>query len=65
MTCKGICSRLKASKPVGVSSYAMGQKRCQICECFFVINDFFCPCCGMRLRSGPKVKHAKKKLRGN
>jgi hypothetical protein len=34
MTCKGICIRHKAKKPVGSGRYAMGQKRCQICELF-------------------------------
>jgi hypothetical protein len=32
MTCKGICIRHKAQKPVGSGRYASGQKRCQICE---------------------------------
>ena len=34
MTCKGICTRYKAQKPVGTGRYASGQKRCQICEIF-------------------------------
>jgi len=31
MTCKGICIRHKAEKPMGIGRYASGQKRCQIC----------------------------------
>ena len=34
MTCKGICIRHKAQKPVGSGRYVSGQKRCQICEIF-------------------------------
>ena len=34
MTCKGICVRYKAQKPVGTGRYASGQRRCQICEIF-------------------------------
>ncbi len=34
MTCKGICMRHKAQKPVGTGRYVSGQKRCQICEIF-------------------------------
>ena len=63
MTCKGICSRLKASKPLKGSRYKVGQKRCHDCECFFVIDGMFCPCCGMRLRSKPRSKRAKEMLR--
>ncbi len=29
MTCKGICVRYKAQKPVGTGRYASGQRRCQ------------------------------------
>jgi hypothetical protein len=36
MTCKGICIRHKAQKPVGMGRYSMGQKRCQICELFIM-----------------------------
>jgi len=28
MTCKGICPRYKAQKPVGTGRYASGQRRC-------------------------------------
>jgi hypothetical protein len=36
MTCKGICVRYKAQKPVGTGRYASGQRRCQICEIFII-----------------------------
>jgi len=49
MTCKGICIRHKAQKPVGTGRYSTGQKRCQICELFLRWDGLWCPCCGYRL----------------
>ena len=63
MTCKGICIRHKAQKPVGSGRYATGQKRCQICEIFIKWDGVFCPCCGCRLRTGPRHFKHKAKLR--
>ena len=54
MTCKGICIRHKAQKPVGYGRYASGQKRCQICEIFIKWDGLWCPCCGYRLRTKPR-----------
>jgi hypothetical protein len=58
MTCKGICTRHKAS-----GRYATGNKRCQICELFIQWDGLFCPCCGSRLRIGPRNIKFKAKLR--
>ena len=63
MTCKGICIRHKAQKPVGVGRYSMGQKRCQICEIFIKWDGLWCPCCGYRLRTKPRNLKYKAKLR--
>ena len=63
MTCKGICIRHKAQKPVGVGRYADGQRRCQICEIFIKWEGLWCPCCGYRLRSKPRNLKYKAKLR--
>jgi hypothetical protein len=63
MVCKGICIRHKAQKPVGSGRYATGQKRCQICEIFIKWDGIFCPCCGYRLRNGPRLFKHKAKLR--
>jgi hypothetical protein len=63
MTCKGICSRHKAQKPVGAGRYATGQRRCQICEIFIKWDGLWCPCCGYRLRSKPRNLKYKAKLR--
>ena len=54
MTCKDICIRHKAQKPVGSGRYAIGQKRCQICEIFLKWDGLWCPCCGYRLRTKPR-----------
>jgi hypothetical protein len=63
MTCKGICLRHKAQKPVGSGRYALGQKRCQICELFIKWDGLWCPCCGYRLRTKPRNLKYKAKLR--
>ena len=63
MTCKGICVRHKAQKPVGSGRYASGQKRCQICEIFIKWDGLWCPCCGYRLRTRPRNLSYKAKLR--
>ena len=63
MTCKGICLRHKAHKPVGSGRYAAGQRRCQICEIFIKWDGLWCPCCGYRLRNGPRSFKFKAKLR--
>ena len=62
MTCKGICLRHRAQKPVDSGRYASGQKRCQICEIFIKWDTLWCPCCGYRLRSKPRNSLFKKKF---
>ena len=63
MVCKGVCIRHKASGPISYGRYATGQKRCQICEIFIKWDGIFCPCCGCRLRIGPRLFKDKTKLR--
>ena len=63
MTCKGICIRYKAQKPVGTGRYVSGQRRCQICEIFIKWEGLWCPCCGYRLRTKPRNLKYKAKLR--
>jgi hypothetical protein len=63
MICKGICVRHKAYKPYCSGRYAAGQKRCQICEIFIKWDGLSCPCCGCRLRTGPRLFKHKAKLR--
>jgi hypothetical protein len=63
MVCKGICVRHRALKPLGIGRYSIGQKRCQICEIFLKWDGFWCPCCGYRLRTGPRNTRFKNELR--
>lgn len=63
--CKGLCTRYKAKKPKGLGSrrYAAGQKRCIICEIYIDYEGIWCPCCGYRLRAGPRKRQDKEALR--
>jgi predicted amidophosphoribosyltransferase len=63
MSCKGICIRHKAQKPVGSGRYATGQKRCQQCNIFIKWDELWCPCCGYRLRTRPRHFKHKAQLR--
>ncbi len=63
MTCKGICIRHKAPRPVIGNRYSTGQKRCQICEIFLRWDGLWCPCCGYRLRMKPRNLKSESKLR--
>ena len=63
MVCRGICIRHKASGPISSGRYATGNKRCQVCEIFIKWNGIFCPCCGYKLRNGPRNMKFKAKLR--
>ena len=58
MTCNEICIHHKA-----LGRYATGNKRCQICEIFIEWDGVFCPCCGSRLRIGPRNTTNKARLR--
>ena len=55
---KGIWVHHKA-----LERYAIGSKRCQICEIFIKWDAIFCPCCGYRVRNGPRNMKFKAKLR--
>ena len=63
--CKGICNRYKAKRGLNkLGWYRQGFKRCQTCEIFIRWDDSqFCPCCKLRLRTKPRNKKDKEKLR--
>lgn len=63
MVCKFICEKYRATKPAGSSRYLVGQKRCQTCEIFMKLEGLWCPCCGYRLRTKPRNRTFKKKLK--
>jgi rRNA maturation endonuclease Nob1 len=50
---------------VGESHYSVGKRYCRRCECYFVTDKKFCPCCGMQLRITPSEGQYKEKMRGN
>ena len=58
MPCYGICIRHKAC-----SRYADGHKRCNNRNLFIKWEGLWCPCCGYRLRIGPRLFKHKAKLR--
>ena len=58
MPCKGICIRHKDSR-----GYANGHKRCNHCSLYIKWDGLWCPCCGCRLRMGPRLFKHKAKLR--
>ena len=64
MTCKGICIRHKAQKPLGhFGRYAAGQKRSQICAIYMRWDGMWCPCCGCRVRTRPRNSKFKQKFK--
>ena len=64
MKCKGICDSIKVKhgNPAG-GRYANGQKRCQICEKWFLTERIRCECCECKLRSKPRNSAYKAKLK--
>ena len=54
MSCKGLCIRYKGDRPKSGMRYIAGQKRCGICEIYIIWEGLWCPCCGIRLRIGPR-----------
>ena len=50
-------------RTISYGRYAAGQKRCQICEMYVKWDGIWCPCCGCRLRIGPRLCKHKAKLR--
>lgn len=63
MGCKAICLKYKAVGNFTGGRYRHGQKRCQVCDVFIQWAGLWCPCCGYKLRSKPRNKKYKAKLR--
>ncbi len=60
--CLSNCKKYKAHKPpVGISRYAVGQKRCQHCEIYIYCEGPKCPCCDRPLRQKPRNRKNKEK----
>lgn len=65
MACKGECPKYVSPVTTGVGKYRKGLKRCQVCEIFVKWEGYWCPCCGYRLRTKPRNRVYKEKLRGD
>ena len=63
MACKGICIRYKAKHKGAGFRYAKGQKRCNYCGVFMMWDGRKCPCCGYTLRTKPRFRVYKERLR--
>jgi len=61
MVCKGICNQHKAKWSSHQYRYANGQKRCNVCAIFVQWDGFSCPCCGMLLRTRPRISKYRQK----
>ena len=64
MTCKGLCDKYTRKHRHHTSRYGGGQKRCKHCSVFLVWDGVFCPCCGYRLKTGPKASYRARILKG-
>ena len=53
MGCRGICDRHGVKQQIGCRRYEVGQKRCQICSRYVIMDGLYCYCCGQRLRLKP------------
>lgn len=62
-SCNGICQRFKAKFNFKTSRYGNGQKRCQNCAIFIIYAGKYCPCCNCTLRTKPRNRKYKAKLR--
>ncbi len=60
--CAGTCGRYKAPRPLRMSRYAAGQKRCNYCSIFINYDGLNCPCCRRQLRCMPRSKKGKELL---
>ncbi len=55
MVCKGVCHKYKSTLSLDNFRYVGGQKRCNVCALFVKWDGRHCPCCGMQLRTRPKI----------
>jgi hypothetical protein len=66
-SCKGICDTDKFRDQFNTTrkhakAYVNGYYRCRKCE--YYIKDFtYCPCCGVRLATGPRNAKCKRILK--
>ncbi len=63
MVCKDICLKYKVSGVFPNGRYTSGQKWCVICAIYIKWTGTWCPCCGYKLRTKPRSKKLKAKLK--
>ena len=64
MVCKGVCNGHKVTGVVSNNPrYIVGQKYCSVCVIFVIWEGIRCPCCSFKLRTKPKSKKYKEKLK--
>ena len=49
--CKGICERYEAPKTRPQLRYKTGQKKCGVCDRYFITDKWRCICCNTQLRN--------------
>ena len=64
--CKGLC-KTKFSSSLGdsVLRYQNNQKRCGVCDVYFILLQTKCPCCNAILHIMPRHSKAKQKYYQN
>ena len=50
MTCKGACARLEGARAGVGARYSGGRAFCTRCQCSFMHEGKYCPCCGSTRR---------------
>ncbi len=63
MVCTGRCSKFKTPRMDVGGRYKNGQKRCMSCDIYIKTDMVRCPCCNRMLRTHPRNKLYKAKLR--
>jgi len=48
--CKGVCQRYEAPKKPNKLRYKNGEKKCGVCDRFFITDKWRCICCRATLR---------------
>jgi formate dehydrogenase maturation protein FdhE len=62
--CKGLCDIMpKPAKPKTGSRYVNGQKRCKVCDRYWLTIAIHCPCCGARMQNRLKYLRATEKIK--
>lgn len=61
--CRDTCSVLYVRKEKERGRYETGCKYCMICAIWLRVDGNFCPCCKVQLRTKPRTRKGKERLR--